>query len=171
MTDDTQARLDRLEAQLQRATDELDIIKLLARYGPAADSADQPAYSRLWADGGGLNSPVHGLIPQERVMSDELHLKLCEDGAAHVPSIPFIRIDGDTAVAYHYHRVYVPGPETKYFSTKGAVVARLAYIRNDLVRTPAGWRLQRRTSIALAGDQTKDAQQLMVEASEAGARD
>jgi hypothetical protein len=43
-----ETRVAAIEKRLQAAEDELEILRLLASYGPAADSNEIGALSRLW---------------------------------------------------------------------------------------------------------------------------
>jgi hypothetical protein len=175
MTDPLE-RLDALERRLQILSDELEIMKLLSRYGPAADSADGDAYASLYTTDGVLDSKgtaiFRGLEELRSVMAENaLHLALVDEGCAHIGSMPYIHVDGDIAVAFQYHRLYMPSEPAAHFpGRKGAQVVRLSFIRNDLARTADGWRIRKRTSVGLQEPDAEQGRRLLREVDEQATR-
>jgi hypothetical protein len=149
---DTEARLARLEAQLQALQDHVAVCQLIARYGPQADTAD--TYERglkvgaLWAEDGvyELAEGWAGQGPEgiAGLLDNDVHRALVRDGAAHIPSVPHVAVDGDRATAVNYSRVYkhVDGAFT---------VWRVSVNHWTLGRTEEGWKVLRRTNRLLNG--------------------
>jgi SnoaL-like domain len=141
-------RLTALEARLQRAEDQLDIMRLLATYGPAADSGEGTAAADLWTaegvyDPGGLNR-MEGHDAIEAIYSSRQHLELISQGSGHLTMAPQITVDGDTARAVAYSLVCLRGDD-------GWLIWRAAANRWSLRRTDEGWRIVERINRTLDG--------------------
>jgi hypothetical protein len=143
-------RLEQLEARLQIAEDELAIHRLIASYGPAVDCGDSQAAAALWkADGsydvGGM-SVAAGNAAIAALFDGEQHQGLIREGAAHVLSTPWVRIEGARATAIGYSVVFRR-------DAGGFVVFRVAANRWELERESDNWTVLRRTNRLLDGAQ------------------
>ena len=141
-------RLEKIEARLQAAEDQLEIIRLLSTYGPAVDSGASRAAAELWTedgayDVGGLNR-FAGHDALEALYEADLHQSLIRQGSAHVTSTPQITLDGDRAEAVAYSLVILRGED-------GHAVWRASANHWDLRRTEAGWRMVTRSNRVLDG--------------------
>jgi hypothetical protein len=78
-------------------------------------------------------------------------------GLAHFTGLPHVAIDGDTAVVTSYLQILVPQTQGEavevpnHGSSKGFRVHRMTANRWELVRTPQGWKIKRRTLRQLDG--------------------
>ena len=148
MTDETSQRLERLEARVQQLEDELAIYRLLASYGPAADSASEPAMQALWTVDGVYD--VDGLAAfrgREAIggmLQTTTHRTYVETGSAHVISLPRVALHGNTAVATSYSQVCKKDGDHWR-------VDRAAANRWELVREAGGWRVKTRINRLLNG--------------------
>ena len=85
------------------------------------------------------------------------HLAAIAGGLAHFAGLPRIELDGDTAVATSYLQILTPHPSAEphevpnHGVSKGYRVHRVGANRWELVRTPAGWKIKRRTLRSLDG--------------------
>lgn len=143
------ARMERLEERLALVEDHLAIQRLINSWGPAVDTGDSEAAAALFAEDGILESDMSYLIGPAAVAAmvlGEGHQALIHDGSAHVPATPVIAIDGDTATATGYTRVYHHTPE-------GYEVWRVSANRWEFRRTEQGWRVTRRTTQVVDGGQ------------------
>src|SRR4051794_32027989 len=106
--DDTARRLAALEARIRQLEDEAAIVRLIASYGPAADSCSGEAVAALWADGGTYELQGWGYTSDtmHRVVESELHLRYVAAGSAHVMTLPRVTLDGDRAVALNYSTIF-----------------------------------------------------------------
>lgn len=149
---ETEARLARLEAQLQALQDRVAVCQIIALYGPQADTAD--TYERglkvgaLWAEDGvyELAAGWAGQGPEgiAGLLDNDVHRALVRDGAAHIPSAPYVTLDGDRATAVNYSRVYK--------HVDGAfVIWRVSVNHWTFTRTKDGWKVMRRTNRLLDG--------------------
>ncbi|MFT4520423.1 MAG: hypothetical protein ACI9JM_002826 [Halioglobus sp.] len=111
---DHEDRLSQLEAAVSRLKDCEAIRQLLARYGPLADSADTPhrrtKAGSLFSQHGvyDLGKDWSAVGPEAigELLNNPAHLELVANGSAHVMGLPYIVLDGDTATALSYSRVY-----------------------------------------------------------------
>ena len=152
-------RLAALEARLQAAEDELAIMRLLASYGPLVDSGQSEA-AAMWIaggtydySGGAVAHAPDGLIA---AYEGPEHQGLIADGCSHLTAPPRITLLGDRAEALAYSYV-ARRRDGEWF------LYRAAINRWQLVRTPAGWRIENRTNRLLEG--TEDSYAVMREGS------
>lgn len=157
MTGTTDA--DLLEERLRAIEDRLAIYQVISAYGPAVDSGRLAAASELWTEEGIYDIPGIGSFPGRakivELLGGELHQSLINGGAAHVMSMPHVRISGNTAVAINYAHVYVP--KDGEFGVFRVVASRWEMIRQD-----DAWKIQRRTNHLLDG--RLEARELLAEA-------
>jgi len=151
-----EARLQAMEDRLRFLEDERAIRQLIASYGPAVDSGNTDAAVALWTDAGIYDyvtiiddhTREQYLDPQgiHDMLEHSHHQRLIHEGAAHTLGPAHIEIDGDTAVATNYSVI---------LRRIGMSVAiyRMAGNRWDLVRTPDGWRTERRTTRMMDGSE------------------
>lgn len=135
-------RLLKLEARLQAMEDRMQILQLIAAYGPAADSLDGDALAASWTDDAVYDTDVHRFSGREelRALTDfPQHRQLVEAGAAHTLSLPWISIDGDEAVAVNYSHVHVREGDQH-------VAVRVSANRWRFIRTADGWRIAMRAN-------------------------
>lgn len=144
---DLEARLTALEARTKTLEDQLAIYQLLATYGPSVDSRSGNATASLWSEDGAYDFGGEPLVGAERVgslVNIEPHIHYVAAGCAHVISMPHIVVDGDSAVATGYSRVYLhQGDHWR--------VERVSANRWELTRTASGWRVQNRVNRLLNG--------------------
>jgi hypothetical protein len=146
-SDSLAARLDRLEAHVRRLEDQVAIYQLLASYGPAVDSRSGDAAADLWAPDGRYDFGGPPLEGRERIgglVDLDTHAAYVAAGCAHVISMPVVRVEGDSAVATGYSRVYLRQGD-------GWKVERASANRWELARTAAGWKVTNRINRLLDG--------------------
>ena len=147
-----ETRLTALEAQVRQLTDCEAIRQILARYGPLADSANNDARrlkaGALFADKGvydlGDNWSATGPEAIGELLNDPQHIELIAKGSAHVMGLPYITLQGDSASALSYSRVY--RHEDGEFT-----VWRVSINYWQLVRSVGDWKVMRRTTRLLNG--------------------
>jgi hypothetical protein len=140
-------RLARMEARIAELEDRLAIYQLFATYGPGVDSLSGDAVRDLWAEDGTYETEHHvfrGADEVSAIVRDPMHLRYIERGCAHVMSMPRILLDGDTASATGYSRVYVHR-EGEW------VVDRASANRWELARIDGAWKVTRRVNKLLKG--------------------
>ncbi len=73
------------------------------------DTGDSAAAAALWAEDGVLESDLARLVGPDAVaamVESDGQQSLIRDGCAHVQAFPLVTVDGDSAVATGYSRVY-----------------------------------------------------------------
>lgn len=144
---DINARLEAMEARLRLLEDQAEIFQLMAAYGPAVDSCSGNTVAALWTRDGSYDADGHRFEGREelaRLVDIPSHQDYVVAGSAHVISLPHLVIQGDTAVATGYSRVYL-------HSDNGHMVARASANRWEFVRTAEGWRVKTRINRRLTG--------------------
>ncbi|MGN6358190.1 MAG: nuclear transport factor 2 family protein [Novosphingobium sp.] len=147
-----EARLAALEARLQKAEDQLEILNLLNTYGPLVDSATAEPAGALWERGGGYSFTLPDGGTKRLSAPDEIagmygwqgHLDLVNTGCAHLTGTPRIEVHGDEAEAVGYSVVILKEGERWY-------LWRAAVNHWTLRRTAGGWRIAERVNRALDG--------------------
>jgi hypothetical protein len=159
---DTETRLAALETRLRDLEDQVAIYQLMSAYGPLVDSGDAEATAALWIEdgvydwGGGPKSAegtpmkegAAGAAYDRAAIADMVrgpyHQEIIQGGAGHVIGLPHIVIDGDTAIATSYSRLYRRDGDN--FRTW-----RVGANRWEFVRTAEGWRVKQRINRVLNG--------------------
>ncbi|WP_343287324.1 nuclear transport factor 2 family protein [Gordonia sp. SID5947] len=143
-------RLAALEARVRRLEDREEIAQLIASYGPLVDDGDAENVARLWEEQGTYD--VDGLSMTGRadiatMVRSRPHQGLIAEGCAHLLGPVHVRVDGDSAVAV-CHSLLVRHREA------GFVVHRATANHFTLDRTVGGWKIGRRTSRVLDGQES-----------------
>lgn len=137
-----------LAQRLALIEDRLEIYQLVAAYGPLVDSNSVQEAAELWTEDGVYDIDIgawHGRDEIRGMLEGELHQSLVGGGAGHVLSLPYVELDGDTAVATLYGRVFQHSDDGPF------TVFRTVASRLECVRTDEGWRVKRRTNQLLDG--------------------
>ena len=106
-----------------------EILQLLYRYNHAIDSGDAEGWADTWTDDGVFDTggpPITG-------RAGLVEFAAGVHGIRHIAANPVIDIDGDAARVMAYVVV-----------VQGNTILVIGTTRDDVVRTPAGWRLARR---------------------------
>lgn len=149
-------RLAALEARLQAAEDQLEIIRLLNTYGPASDSGSSRKVAELWVEDGGYEIGGMGRLTGRdaiaAMFASEDHLALVNTGVSHVTATPRITVHGDTAEAVAYSYLIRKRDEDWQ-------IWRASINHWSLVRTDEGWKIKERFNRKLDG--TADSHEVM----------
>jgi hypothetical protein len=141
-------RLNALEDRVRSAEDQLEIMRLLATYGPAADSGEGADAAELWIEDGvydpGGVTRLEGHEAITAMYSSRAHLDLISQGSGHLTMAPQITLDGDSARAVAYSLVCLRDGD-------GWVIWRASANRWTLRRTAEGWRIVERFNRILNG--------------------
>jgi hypothetical protein len=150
-----------LEDRIRAIEDRLEILNLIASHPPSADSgADYFTRSVYTEDGvidlgGGKGASGNQSIAA--MVKEPGHQAAISGGLAHFAGLPRIEIDGDSAVVTSYLQIITPHPTAEphevpnHGVTKGFRIHRVGANRWELIRTPAGWKIKRRTLRPLDG--------------------
>lgn len=151
---DIETRLAALESEVREMRDHVAITKIVASYGPLADTATDEARrlkaGALFDEDGVYNlaEDWEGVGPAGvgGLLAGDSHVGLLADGCAHVMAAPAIQIDGDRATAVFHSRVY---------RHKDGVftVWRVSANRLLFKRTACGWKITDRRTRLLDGSE------------------
>lgn len=148
-TEDLRAMVEELSAQVRVLADQVEIMQLVAQYGPAVDSGSGGAAAALWTEDG-----IFDAIPHLRMrgrddiaaMVNVSHQSLIRDGCGHVLTVPHIVVDGDRATGRNYSL------QLRWDADAGRfLVFRVSASTWRWVRTPQGWRIAERINAPLDG--------------------
>ncbi len=158
-TDQQRTNEDRLRA----VEDKLEILNLIASHPPSADTgADHHVRSSYLDDGAidlGGGKAANGRDAIAAIVAAPDHRAAIAGGLAHFAGLPHIALDGDEAVVTSYLQILTPHPTAEpvevpnHGSSKGFRIHRVGANRWELVRTPAGWKIKRRTLRPLDGSE------------------
>lgn len=147
MEADWQDRVLALEGRVLELEDQIAILRLINRWGPAVDTGDSDAAGALFDSDGVLESDLSRLEGPEAVramVQSEGQQELIRRGCAHVQTAPVIAVDGDVATAIAYSQVYL-------HANDGHTVWRVSANQWEFRRTDEGWRVTRRLNRVING--------------------
>lgn len=148
--DDNLARqLEQLTERVAMLEDHLAVAKLMASYGPNADSGDPSSTSALWVEQGLLDvghARYEGAEQIKAAIDSDAHHQFTSTGGAHIVSAPLIEVDGDRAVGTCYQQLIAYNAEDG-----GYREVRVSANRWEMVRTSQGWKILNRWNRALDG--------------------
>lgn len=148
--EELRATVEALAAQVRALSDQVEIMQLVAQYGPAVDSGSGAAAAALWTEDGTFDA-----VPQLRMRGrDDIvgmvhgggHQSLIHNGCGHVLTVPHVVVDGDHATGRSYALNIRWDADADRFW-----VARVSANTWHWVRTPDGWRIAERVNANLDG--------------------
>jgi hypothetical protein len=145
-----------LEQRIKAIEDWLEIYNLIAGHPASADTgADYYAEAVYTEDGAFDRGPDLSGATGNKAIAASLkspgHQAAIAGGLAHFTGLPYIKIDGDTAVVTSYLQILVPHKSGEpievpnHGASRGYHIHRVVTNRWDLTRTAAGWKIKRRT--------------------------
>jgi hypothetical protein len=152
-----------VEQRLRAIEDRLEIYNLIAAHPPSADTGAADFALAAYTEDGELDlgggKGARGSAAIAAGMTSPGHQAAIAHGLAHVCGLPHVEIDGDQAVVTSYLQILAPhqGAEPvelpNHGTTRGWRVHRVGANRWELVRTPSGWKIARRTMRPLDGSE------------------
>ncbi|WP_347956460.1 nuclear transport factor 2 family protein [Gordonia aichiensis] len=142
-------RLAALEERLRLVEDRLAITDLIYRYGPAIDTGSAADVLSLFTADGVYDVDTGRLSGAEAIaemVDGQAHQGLVHRGCSHVMSAPQIELDGDTATVVSYSQLVLRRSDDRAYA-----VLRATANHWELVRTPDGWRVAKRTARKIDG--------------------
>lgn len=145
-------RLTALENDVKCLKDYSEITKIIATYGPLADTAEgeegRQKVGDLFTEDGvydlGKDWVGKGHAGVGALLADQNHLDLMANGSAHIMSLPVIGVEGDRASAVSYSRVY-------RHNGGQFVIWRVSANHWEFVRENGTWKVAVRTNRLLDG--------------------
>ena len=148
--DELRTTVDVLAARVCALADQVEIMQLVAQYGPAVDSGSGEAAAALWTEDGTFDAVPHlrmrGRDDIAAMVGGEGHQSLITNGCGHILTVPHIVVDGDQATGRSY------ALNIRWDAGAGRFwVARVSANTWGWVRTPEGWRIADRVNASLDG--------------------
>jgi hypothetical protein len=152
-----------IEDRLRAVEDRLEILNLIASHPPSADTAAQAYIQSIFTEdavldlGGGKQAT--GNKPISEIVTRPEHGQAVAGGLAHFAGLPHIALNGDRATVTSYLQILAPHPTADdiavpgHGTSRGFRVHRVGANRWELVRTPQGWKIKRRTYRTLDGNE------------------
>ena len=139
-----------LEQRLRAVEDRLAIYQVISGYGYSVDGCNAEAVGSFYAEDGvyaiGDVGAFEGRDAVMAITDRPTHRALVAAGCAHMATLPYVVIEGDSAVATCHTMVPMHGEN-------GFYVGRLSASRIELVREGDGqWRITHRQNHMLNGD-------------------
>ena len=148
--DELRATVEMLAAKIRVLEDQVEIMQLVAQYGPAVDSGSGEAAAALWTDEGTFDAVPHlqmrGRDDIVDMVHGDGHQSLILGGCGHVLTVPHVVVDGDRATGRSYALNIRWDAEADRFW-----VARVSANTWRWARTPEGWRITERINANLDG--------------------
>lgn len=152
-----------LKQRLREIEDRLEIYNLIASHPPSADTGADYYVRAIYAEDGrmdlGGGKGASGNAAVAAIVQTPEHQAAIAGGLAHFAGLPRIEIDGDTAVVTSYLQILTPNNGAEpvevpgHGASKGFRIHRVGANRWELIRTPEGWKVKRRTLRPLDGSE------------------
>ena len=153
-----------LEARLRAIEDRLEIYNLIASHPPSADTGADYYTRAVYIEDGVFDrgSGLDGAVGHEAIAAFTLrpeHQEAIAGGMAHMSTLPYVEIEGDTAYVTSYLQIVHPDRESaprelpNHGTTTGFRIHRVVTNRWTLVRTKTGWKIAKRHMEPIDGTQ------------------
>ena len=151
-----------IEDRLRAIEDRLEIYEIIASHPPSADTGADYYTAQVYAEDGEFDRGANlmgakGNTEIAAIMQTPGHQAAIAGGLAHFAGLPHIVIDGNEAVVTSYLQILTPNASAEavevpnHGASKGFRIHRVGANRWELVRTPQGWKIKRRTLRPLDG--------------------
>jgi ketosteroid isomerase-like protein len=147
---DLRATVEALAERVRALEDQVEIMQLVAQYGPAVDSGSADATAALWTDDGAFDAVPHlemrGREDIAGMVRGDGHQSLIRNGCGHVLTVPHVIVRGDEAEGRSYALNIRWDADADRFW-----VARVSANTWRWARTADGWRIAERVNANLDG--------------------
>lgn len=147
---DLRAAVNGLLERVRQLEDQIEIMQLVAQYGPSVDSGSGDATAELWTEDGIYDVAsllrLSGRDEIADMVHGPAHQGLIQNGCAHVLTAPHVVVEGDEACGRSYSLNIRWDAATDRFW-----VARVSANTWRWVRTEKGWRTAERNNANLDG--------------------
>jgi hypothetical protein len=151
-----------LEERIRAIEDRLEIYNVIASHPPSADTGGNEHIAASWVEDGVFDRgdpATRGRAAIAEQVLSPAHQAAIAGGLAHFTGLPHVAISGDNAVVTSYLQIVVPQTQgdpvevPNHGSSKGFRIHRMTANRWELVRTPQGWKIKRRSLRQLDGSE------------------
>jgi SnoaL-like domain len=145
-----------LERRLRAIEDRLDIYNLIAGHPPSADTGASGYAESVYTEDAVFDRgpDLSGAVGSKAIganLQSAGHQAAIAGGLAHFTGLPHVTVNGDSAVVVSYLQILTPNKSGEpvevpnHGASRGYHIHRVVTNRWDLVRTPSGWKIRRRT--------------------------
>lgn len=153
-----------LETRLQEVEDRLAIYNLIASHSPIIDTQSNSLMKEMFTSDGILDRGELGETHIAQIGPNQPDMDAAlEQGLAHFGTLPYVVMKADRATAISYVGVTVLEPALApivvpmHGRGAGHRLFRMTANRWELLRTPSGWRVERREVFVVDGtDKPRD---------------
>jgi hypothetical protein len=155
-----------IEERLRAVEDRLEILNLLAGSALSSDVPSETYWEAMFAPSAGMDrGGSEGLEGRDRIMEiirSASQAEAINHGMAHAQALPYIRINGDRAVATGYLQALVIDPSSPEVTLPGKGTRKalatyhLTVNRWEFERTAAGWQMTKRVIRPIATEDAKE---------------
>jgi hypothetical protein len=153
-----------LEHRLRAIEDRLEIYNLIAGHPPSADTGAKAYAEAVYVEDGVFDrgaelSNWSGSAAIGANLKSEGHQAAIAGGLAHFTGLPHVTVNGDEAVVISYLQILAPRKSGEavevpnHGASRGYHIHRVVTNRWELVRSPSGWKIKRRTSRLVDGSE------------------
>jgi SnoaL-like domain len=156
----------RLLARITATEDRLEIQNLLAGSAFSSDVASEAYWKKMFTDDAvfdrGQGRQDKGQAEILKIVNDSAQKAAIKAGMTHLPMLPHITLNGDSAVATGWLLIVMPDTAASHVKLAGKGVSpgfsiyQVTINRWELVRTIDGWKVSKRTVRPLSSDDTHD---------------
>lgn len=169
---DTQQLLARIKAM----EDRLDILNLLAGSAISSDVASEAYWQKMFTHDAvfdrGQGRQDTGQAEILKIIKDPNQKEAIKAGMTHLPMLPYITLNGDSAVATGYLLIVMPDSAASHVKLAGKGVSpgfsiyQLTVNRWQFVRTTEGWKVTRRIVRPISSNDSRDILKQAIKGSE-----
>ncbi len=145
-----------LEQRLRAVEDRLEIYNLIAGHPPSADTGADYYTEAVYTENGVFDrgADLSGAVGNKAIaaiLKTAGHRAAIAGGIAHFAGLPYVLLDGDHAIVTSYLQMLTPDQSGEavevpnHGASRGYHIHRVVVNRWELVRSAAGWKIERRT--------------------------
>lgn len=150
-----ETELPDLERRIRAIEDRLAIYNLIASHPPSADTGAAAYAEAVYLEDGVFDRGpgLAGATGNKAIaasLDSEGHRAAIAGGLAHFTGLPYIALDGDSAVVTSYLQILTTHKSGEHVevpnhgASRGYHIHRVVANRWELVRTAGGWKIKRR---------------------------
>jgi hypothetical protein len=168
------AELKQLRARMTAMEDRLEILNLLAGSAISSDVASEAFWAKMFT----LDATFDRGAKQDKgrdeilkIINDPNQKEAIKAGMTHLPMLPHITLNGDSAVATGYLLIVMPDTAASHVKLAGKGVSpgfsiyQVTINRWQFVRATEGWKVSKRTVRPLSSDDARDILKQAIEGS------
>ena len=164
-----------LLARIIATEDRLEILNLLAGSAISSDVASEAYWTKMFTEDAifdrGQGQQDKGLSEILKIIKDPNQKEAIKAGMTHLPMLPHITLNGDSAIATGYLLIVMPDTAASHVKLPGKGVSpgfsiyQVTINRWQLVRTTEGWKVSKRTVRPLTSNDSRDILKQAIEGS------